>query len=175
MLCLAGNQGLAAQQVNFSNAFTQAKLDLSEEIYVQVPRGFECSKEGSKDVILKLSCLLCGLVQAPLCWNDHLKAALNEQGLTLSEHDPCMHISNGVIALTYINNCLFFAKNPKDINRVVSELQCNTLDQKGLKLAVKDNMCTFLGVQITPSFNGALELKQPKLIDEILTAWKMQN
>jgi len=85
-------------------------------------------------------------------------------------------IGNGMVALAYVNNCLFFAKNPKDIDQVVSELQHDTPDQKGLKLAAKDDVCTFLRVQIAPPSNGALELKQPKFIDEILTAsCKVQN
>ena len=92
MLCMTANQGLATKQVDFSQAFTQVELSADEEIYIQVPRGFESEDDSGEPMVLKLKKSLYGLVQAPLYWNDLLKAALERQGLKPSAHDPCMFV-----------------------------------------------------------------------------------
>jgi hypothetical protein len=106
MLCLVANSGLATKQVDFSNAFVHAELAKDENIYVALPRGFETKNETEK--VLKLRRSLYGLVQAPLYWGNHLKAALEAEGLKQSVSDPCMYLGDNMVALTYVDDVLFF-------------------------------------------------------------------
>jgi hypothetical protein len=54
---------LASKQVDFGNAFVQAKLGANKHINIKVPKGFNCA-EGGETMVLKLKrSLLYGLVQ----------------------------------------------------------------------------------------------------------------
>jgi hypothetical protein len=66
LLCLSVNQEWITKQVDFSNAFVQAKL--SDDIYVTAPKGFVAEGAEDDQVVMKLNRSLYGLVQAPLCW-----------------------------------------------------------------------------------------------------------
>jgi hypothetical protein len=67
LLCLSISNGWKTRQVDFSNAFVQAKL--KEDVYISLPAMFEGPKgEGNQEVVLKLNRSLYGLVQAPLYW-----------------------------------------------------------------------------------------------------------
>ena len=68
LLCLTLNQGWVTKQVDFSNAFVQAKL--KEDVYVSLPEGFEPEDgdEPASSYALKLNKSLYGLVQSPMYW-----------------------------------------------------------------------------------------------------------
>ena len=106
MLCLAASQNLSTRQVNFDNAFAQAHLREDEQLYIQAPHGYHSNT--NEPVILKLNRSLYGLIQAAYYWGEHLQAGLDSVSLKPSNRDPCMYISQDVIALTYIDDCLFF-------------------------------------------------------------------
>ena len=168
MLCLAASQDLATRQVDFSNAFAQAELD-DEQIYVHAPRGFH--GDGGEQVVLKLRKSLYGLVQAPLCWGNHLKDGLGKVGLRPSERDSCMYLGENVIALTYVDDCLFFGKSQKEIDKVIRNLEL-----QGFGLTVESDVFAFLGVEIVPpNRDGKIELRQTHLIDKILKTCNMEN
>lgn len=57
--------GLETRQVDFNNAFAQAAFD--EEVYVELPRGFD---EDKANKVIKLNKSLYGLVQAPKAFYD---------------------------------------------------------------------------------------------------------
>ena len=81
-------------QVDFSNTFVQAQLN--EDVWVAVSGGFEGGNGGDqKELVLKLKKSLYGLVQAPLCWYNHLKAKLEAIGMKCSELDPCVFYGRG--------------------------------------------------------------------------------
>jgi Reverse transcriptase (RNA-dependent DNA polymerase) len=97
LMTLSLKENLSTRQVDFSNAFVQAMLDADEHIYVETPKGFEYSDDDGDQHVLKLKRSLYGLVQAPLYWGNHLKDALEKQGLKQSASDPCMYHGDGVI------------------------------------------------------------------------------
>ena len=74
LMTLAIQQGWATKQVDFSNAFVQAEL--VKKVYIKVPSMFE--SEG--DSVLELNKSLCGLVEAPLLWYNHLKQGFKKSG-----------------------------------------------------------------------------------------------
>lgn len=168
LLTLSINQKLCTKQVDFSNAFVQAKLKSGEHIYVEMPKGFEYSDSNNERHVLKLKRSLYGLVQAPLYWGNHLKGALEKQGLKQSACDPCMFVGDGVICLTYVDDCLFFGKDQSKIDEKIRLIQ-----EDGLKLTVEDDIYAFLGVELDRKPDGDVELRQRGLIDKILSTCLM--
>ena len=53
LLCLSVNQGWETKQVDFSNAFVQAKL--TDEVYVTTPKGFTPEEGSDEEVVMKLN------------------------------------------------------------------------------------------------------------------------
>ena len=171
LLTLSIYKKLHSKQVDFSNAFVQAHLKQGENIYVDVPKGFEYTdSEDNTPCVLKLNRSLYGLVQAPLYWGNHLKSALENHGLIQSACDPCMYIGDGVICLTYVDDCLFFGKDSAKIDSKIKSIQ-----DSGLKLTIEDDIFAFLGVELHRRDSGEVELRQRGLIDKILLTCHMKN
>lgn len=165
MLCVAASQGLATRQVDFSNAFVQAKL--SEDVYIETPKGFEA--DGDKPAVLKLNKSLYGLVQAPMCWGNHLKAALERRGFRQSTSDPCLYVGDDMMVLTYVDDCLFFGKCQDKIDKMIQSLQEPDKDGKPeFSLTIEDDIFAFLGVEVVRHKDGDVELRQLGLIDKVL-------
>jgi hypothetical protein len=162
------SQNLQSRQVDFSNAFVQAKLGDNEHIYVDLPRGFKQSKDDGEPMVLKLNRSLYGLVQAPLYWGNHLKAALEAEGLKQSVSDPCMFIGEGMILLTYVDDVLFFGKDGSKLDAKIKAIEA-----RGLKLTIEEDVYAFLGVEVVRKSDGEIELKQTGLIKKILAACGM--
>ena len=116
MLILTLREKLHTRLVDFTNAFAQATL--KGAVYVELPKLYEAA-DGS-DVVLKLNKSLYGLVQAPLCWYKHLRDGLIAEGFTPSELDPCLYFGHGMAVLTYVDDCIFFGRDPKKIDAIIA-------------------------------------------------------
>ena len=170
MLCLSISKDLKSRQVDFSNAFVQAELDADEHIYVDVPKGFDYGKDADEGMVLKLRRSLYGLVQAPLYWGNHLKDALEKEGLKQSVSDQCMFIGDDMILLTYVDDVLFFGKSSSKIEAKIKAIQA-----RGFKLTVEDDVYAFLGVEVHKLPTGEIELKQSGLISKVLALCGMKD
>jgi hypothetical protein len=170
MLSIAASQGLATRQVDFSNAFVQAHLHETKPIYVQTPPTFH--SEMADKVVLKLNRSLYGLVQAPLYWGNHLRDALvNVHGFRESQISPCLYLRDDMIILTYVDDCLFFAKDAKQIDKLLEEIR----NKSDLQFTIEDDAFTFLGVELKHHDDGTVEFLQKGLIEKILKHCNMQE
>jgi Reverse transcriptase (RNA-dependent DNA polymerase) len=97
-----------------------------------------------------------------------LKDALEKQGLKQSASDPCMYCGDGIIVLTYVDDCLFFGKDQGKIDQKIQNIQ-----ESGLELTVEDDIYAFLGVEVVCKDDGDIELLQCGLIDKILATCGM--
>ena len=150
MLILSLVLGLLTHQVDYTAAFTHAPIDkdpdwdkLSSEeqerggIYVDMPRGFA---EPGK--VLKLKRSLYGLRQSPRNFFLHLKGKLEGIGFESAQDvDPCLFISDKVIALVYVDDTLFYSPKQEYINEVIQKLRDNEMD-----LEEEGSVAGFLGV-----------------------------
>lgn len=112
MLILSLIAKLATIQVDYTNAFAQAKLN--ELVYIEIPTGFI---KDPTDVLLLLKSLY-GLVQAPKTFYDYLTKNLTKRGFVCSPNiDPCLWINKqkGIICVIYVDDCLFFAQRESTI------------------------------------------------------------
>ena len=126
LLVVSAAQRWEVHQMDVHNAFLHG--DLEEEIYMQLPPGFQSSKPNQ---VCRLRKSLYGLKQAPRCWFSKLSKSLLEFGFVQSREDYslfsyvnhtkniCLHIlvyvddfiiaGNDIIIIqrfkTYLNTC----------------------------------------------------------------------
>eukprot|EP00957_Ditylum_brightwellii_P149685 11398678-Ditylum_brightwellii.AAC.1 len=165
VMTLAVNLGLQSRQVDYTNAFVQATLPSGEEVYMSLPRGYE---EPGK--VLKLTKTVYGLAQVLLAWFTMLKQGLEATGFKPSDMDPCLFISDMVICVVYMDNCLMFSRNLEDIDQAIQAMM-----DKGFELRIEDDAAGFLGIKLERQDDGSIELKQSALIQHIIETVGFQN
>ncbi len=161
VMSIALQRGWNTKQIDFENAFVQA--DLKEDVYIRCPPMFE--PEGAMnggEYVMKLDKSLYGLVQAPLAWYEHLQAGLTKLGFVPSEIDPGLYIGNGMVILSYVDDCLFFGPDLNKINQVIKQLK----DLK-YQLTEEEDVYAFLGVQVNQK-GSTFKLSQSGLIKKVL-------
>ncbi len=171
LLVLTTKFGWKTRQVDFSNAFVQAKL--KEQVYMKVPAMFVDSERGpDEEVVLKLNKSLYGLVQAPKTWFEHLKANFEQHGLHPTDVDPCLFFGHGMMVLCYVDDCLFFGPDDKAIDEFIKKLE-----DSGMPLTrEQDDIYNFLGVEVNPdSQSKKIVMTQKGLIEKVLKVTGMQD
>jgi hypothetical protein len=114
---LAAMHNLRGKQIDFTQAFLQAKL--KEYIYLRFPAGFEHKTE---NWALKLKRNLYGLVQASRNWFLKLSAIYERLGFKQSKSDPCLFLRKDMIIVLYTDDCLLYARDTNDIDSFVNSL-----------------------------------------------------
>ncbi|GAX10397.1 hypothetical protein FisN_3Lu622 [Fistulifera solaris] len=160
--------GLATRQVDYTLAFVQADLD--EEVYCEMPKRYD-----RPGYIFKLKKSVYGLRQSPLNFFKTLKKGLEDRGFRQSKNEPCLFLSDKVVCLTYVDDCLFFARDVSDIDEVIYDL-CHNEKYQRFQLKVEDeSVAGFLGILIERKEDGTLELLQTGLIDRIVATMGLQD
>ena len=156
--------GLKSASADVACAFLHSPLDENETVYMECPKGFE---QPGKCLRLKQS--LYGLRQSPRNFFQFLSERMRQCGFEESVHDQCLFVSDKVIAVAYVDDILFWAKDEKDITQAMIDLR-----NAGLNLEKESDCAGFLGVDITElehDENGRatkLELTQTGLIDRVI-------
>jgi hypothetical protein len=139
---LAAMHNLKGKQIDFAQAFPQAKL--KESIYLRFPAGFEQKNE---KWALKLKRNLYGLVQASQNWFLKLSAIYERLGF---KSDPCLFLRKYMIIVLYTDDCLLYARDTKEIELFVKKLR----DDYKLTLNDPDPIDDFLGIHVSRQDNG---------------------
>jgi hypothetical protein len=101
--------------------------DVTEEIYMQQPHGYEV--KGKKSLVWRLKKSLYGLKQYPRQWYLKFDRFMTEQGYSRCHSDHYVYfkrIENGsyIILLLYVDDILVAGSNMQDIN-VLKEIKIN--------------------------------------------------
>eukprot|EP00957_Ditylum_brightwellii_P153174 11658913-Ditylum_brightwellii.AAC.1 len=56
-------------------------------------------------------------------WYDKLRASLEARGFTACNADPCVFISKKVVCIVYVDDCIWFARDSKDIDDVLKSFK----------------------------------------------------
>jgi hypothetical protein len=155
---LAAMHNLKGKQIDFTQAFPQAKL--KEDIYLRFPAGFEHKND---KWALKLKRNLYGLVQASRNWFLKLSAIYERLGFKQSKYDPCLLLRKDMITVLYTNECLIYARDTTDIDAFVQTLR----DDYKLTLNGPDPIDNFSGIHFSHQDNGGLHMIQTGLIDAV--------
>ena len=159
MLILECLLGLKSCQADVECAFLHGALEEGEEIYMHMPRGFKQDKK-----CFRLNKTLYGLRQSPRAFHKFLVESLSKQGLKQSHLDPCLFVGDKVVAVSFVDDCLFWAKDEQDINDCLLKLR-----NDGLMIEKEGDAAGFLGVDLKKE-DGTITMTQTGLIDRIITA-----
>jgi Reverse transcriptase (RNA-dependent DNA polymerase) len=94
--------------IDVKGAFLKSQFNDGEEMYLQIPQGFEIYY--NTGIVLKLQCTIYGLKQAALAFWRELLIAFNAMGFQRSSADPCLYYKNSkngiVIWISMVDDCL---------------------------------------------------------------------
>jgi hypothetical protein len=163
---------LKSRQVDYTQAFPQAKLD--DPVFMKIPQGWYINSEGilfphsdprynDTSHYLRLKRNLYGCKQAARNWFKHLTAGLLKEGFTQSKTDCCLFLRNDCIIVVYVDDCLIFSKSDDTINNLIKQLSSSFILQD------EGDVSAFLGVQINKDANTkTIHLTQPGLIQQVI-------
>lgn len=121
LLALAAELDLEIGQFDVKTAFLYG--DMTEEVYMKVPKGMTTKK----GIVCKLNKSLYGLKQASRCWNIKFDAFLKIFNLIQSTADPCVYCrdlqNDRVYLALYVDDGLIFASSQKLLDFILSHLR----------------------------------------------------
>ena len=122
ILAIAKLHKLDSKAIYFVIAFPQA--DLEEDIWMYLPIVFQVDghteASSKRSFLLKLNKHLYELKQVSYNWYEKIKKSLVDRGFKPSYIDPCLYIGNGMIILTYVDDCIIVGPSMENINRIVN-------------------------------------------------------
>ncbi|RVW23313.1 Retrovirus-related Pol polyprotein from transposon RE1 [Vitis vinifera] len=152
LLSLAVNQDWCLQQLDIKNAFLNG--DLEEEVYMEIPPGFEESM--AKNQVCKLQKSLYGLKQSPRAWFDRFTKAVLKLGYKQGQADHTLfvkksHAGKLAILIVYVDDIILSGND-------MGELQ-NLKKYLSEEFEVKDlgNLKYFLGMEVARSRKGIVK------------------
>jgi len=166
LLSYAAHHDLAIQQFDVSNAYLNANL--TEEVYIQQPEGFE---EGNPGDVCLLRKALYGLKQSGRAWFDEFKGTLVRMGFRPFAADGCVYIrdSDGVIVATWTDDGLVIAKTDDYANSFIDSLSSTYKIRR-------EPLNRFVGLEITRQrANRTIEIRQSRQILDTLERFVMDN
>jgi len=168
LLTQAIMNGWCARHVDYVLAFSQADCDT--DVYLSLPPGFHVKdKTEGQDYCIKLKKNLYGTCQASANWFVLLKDGLLKRGYVQSKVDPCLFFKNDSIIVTYVDDCIIFAKDHNKVQEIIKSLE------DSFKLTDEGDLSAYLGIDITKNENSTWTLSQPYLIDRILKALHLED
>jgi hypothetical protein len=160
--------GWKTRQIDFVLAFPQAEVEC--DLFMQLPRGLVFPGFHRSTHCLKLKKNLYGQKQAGRVWNHHLVNGLvNKLKFQQSTVDECVFYRGTTILLIYVDDGILCGPSAKDIQTIIAEL-ASLYD-----ITDEGEIDAYLGVKISRTSEGTIELKQPHLIQQILDDMGMKS
>jgi hypothetical protein len=161
LISCAVNFDWSIYQMDVKNAFLHG--DLHEEVYMQIPPGFESNHNTGK--VLRLHRSLYGLKQSPRAWFDRFRQAMQKRGYRQSNADHTLfykHANKKVaILIVYVDDIVITGNDNKEISGLKYHL--------AQEFEVKDlgHLRYFLGIEVLRGPKGIF-LTQRKYILDLL-------
>ncbi|KAJ6423528.1 hypothetical protein OIU84_024484 [Salix udensis] len=108
ILALVAQEGWIVYQLDVKSAFLHGEL--SEEVFVEQPRGYEI--RGQEQKVYKLKKALYGLKQAPRAWYSRIESYFIQGGFEKCSHEPTLFIKQNIqgnilIISLYVDDLIF--------------------------------------------------------------------
>ena len=159
LLSLASNLDWPLYQLDVKNAFLNG--DLKEEVYMEIPPGFNEEYEAGK--ICKLKKALYGLKQSPRAWFDRFNRFVKSLGYTQAQSDHTLfvkHSHNKVcILIVYVDDIIITGDDAVEISQLKKVL--------ATEFEIKDlgSLRYFLGMEIARTRNGIAVIQRKYVLD----------
>ncbi|CAL2227458.1 unnamed protein product [Prunus armeniaca] len=158
LLSLVANLDWPQHQFDIKNVFLHGEL--KEEVYMDIPLGYNTTQSGT---VFKLRKVLYGLKQSPRAWFGRFTMAMKNNGFRQSNSYHTLflkHKKGKVTALIiYVNNMLISGNDKHEIsqlqNYLATEFELKNL--RGLKY--------FLGIEVARSQRGIFLSKRKYVLD----------
>eukprot|EP00957_Ditylum_brightwellii_P130342 9942928-Ditylum_brightwellii.AAC.1 len=99
-----------------------------------------------RNKVLKLNKSLYRQVDAPRMRYNKLRDSLEARGFTACKADPCLFIFKKVVYIVYVDDCLWFARDRKDIDALLMSFKEDG-DKYNWEMTEGDSMEDFLGIK----------------------------
>ncbi|XP_040372840.1 uncharacterized mitochondrial protein AtMg00810-like [Rosa chinensis] len=161
-MSLAANLDWPLQQFDVKNAFLHGEL--SEEVYMDLPPGYEAST-GCR-FVCKLNKSLYGLKQSPRAWFGRFSQAMRRFGYKQSNSDHTLFLKRCEGKLTaliiYVDDMIITGDNSEEVERL-KDLLASEFEMKDL-----GSLKYFLGIEVARGSSGIF-LCQRKYVLDLLT------
>eukprot|EP00957_Ditylum_brightwellii_P064410 4888523-Ditylum_brightwellii.AAC.1 len=148
-------------QIDF--VMTYPRADIECNLYMKLSVGVEAVDDSGDGFVLKLKKNIYGQKQAGRVWHEHLKAALENIGFTVSKIDECVFYKGTTMSLCYVDDGISVGPSSEEIDDAFEQLR-----KQDFKVEDKGTMQNYLGINIKYLPNKKIRLTQPQIIDSIL-------
>ena len=174
LFALATHFNWEIDQMDVITAFLNPVLQ--EEVYMELPDGFQTSTDASASggkLYCRLKKSLYGLKQAPRAWYEDIDAFLTDSlGLIRSKEDPNLYISQeaNIILLLWVDDILIFSPNKEAVQSIKAKLS------EKYRMSDLGPVQQFLGIQIERNRQiRTLRIHQKPYIESILKRFQMDS
>ncbi|XP_062090436.1 retrovirus-related Pol polyprotein from transposon RE1 isoform X1 [Humulus lupulus] len=160
LLSLAANQDWPLHQLDVKNAFLNG--DLEEEVYMDIPPGFENSSNHDKVCRLKKS--LYGLKQSPRAWFGKFTKSIIQNGYTQCQADHTLFVKLDsdkriAILIVYVDDIILTSDYKEELVMLKSFLS------KEFEIKDLGYLRYFLGMEIARSRHGIFVSQRKYVLD----------
>lgn len=161
LLSVAANLDWPLQQFDVKNAFLNGELE--EEVYMEVPPGFEHMATDGRVCSLKKS--LYGLKQSPRAWFERFTRAVKEKGYTQAHSDHTLFYKHNntkvAILIVYVDDIVMTGDDLHELE-MLKEFLSRQFEVKDL-----GTLKYFLGMEVARSAKG-IAISQRKYVLDLL-------
>lgn len=167
IVALAAQRSWMIYQLDVKSAFLHGEL--SEDVYVEQPRGYE--RQGSEDKVYKLHKALYGLKQAPRAWFSRIETHFFKEGLEKCPNEQTLFTKRSsegklLIVSVYVDD-LIYTGNDEEMMCEFKSSMMRVFDMTDL-----GKMRFFLGIEVLQKADGIF-ICQRKYAVEVLKRFGM--
>jgi len=143
--------------------------DLDEEIYLNLPDGFQDQGDNG-DVVCRLLKSLYGLKQASRVWAKVLRDFLVGHGLARLESDHCIYVGKNLIVAIYVDDILILSnpKHKRSLRQLKAELKTR------FKMKDLGPVKRYLGIEVRRT-KRQISLTQTEFTTDMLKRFGMED
>ena len=172
VLAIINYYDLEAYQLDVKTAFLNGELE--EEIYMEIPDGYECDEKTKSTKVFKLQKALYGLKISPKKWNNKFTKEVEDLGLQNDIDEPCLFTwrKNGkfVILILYVDDIIITGNDKQKLD------ECKTKLKEKFKMTDLGEPKKFLGMIIQRNREKKeMIIHQQPYIESVLEKFNMSE
>jgi hypothetical protein len=166
LISYAAENNLEIHHMDVETAFLNG--DLSEEIYMEIPEGYDRVEKGT---VCRLQKTLYGLKQASREWNTKFSQELKRHGFKQCVTDPCVFIGGNSVDKTLIG---VFVDDNVIVGKPHRILEAKAILNNLFKMKDLGVLKKIVGIRVIDSDNR-ISMDQEEYIKDILSKFNMGN